>query len=113
MRKLFLESILNWDNRYFDSIFNKEINNLSFERLQLLKAMKNGSYLHDEPVKTIILNKEKNGQYAFIKTGVFFYSSIGGCNCSDEAVNQNNLDEYCELLLKLKADGQLININLV
>tara|TARA_Y100001935_G_C17229408_1_gene469588 strand:- start:439 stop:780 length:342 start_codon:yes stop_codon:yes gene_type:complete len=109
----FFESIEKWNDDSFDSTFNREINKIPLEDLQLIKAIKHGNYIHELPLETIILNKKKEYKTLYIKSGIFFNSITSGCNCSDNFNTNNILNEYCELLFKLEENGDVVEISLI
>jgi hypothetical protein len=104
-----------WQAEDFASIFKKEVAKLDVLIALLQQGLSHSSYAKDDNLTIIVLNKKEDNKFIEIKTGIFYFGMIAGCNCADDPSPVDEINEYCELNFKvdkLSSETKIILLDL-
>lgn len=85
----------------FNQVLTRELIGLGLKSLPLQAGLSQGSVALDDDLSVIIMNREDLGEDLKIRAGLFYTSTIAGCNCADDPSPIDKLNEYCEVTLML------------
>jgi len=94
----FKHSILNYHSESFNSSLKYFLESLNANTLPLNKCTTQGGIVEDEHISACILSVNDTKDSIDIKTGIFFYETVGGCSCGDEPMSVN---VYCEIMVSI------------
>lgn len=103
-------SLAAWGSPAFESTLRDELVRSGAAALPLQAAVTYGSCVADRPLGVMIKQVDDTAQRLCIKVGVAFHSIIAGCSCADDPTPENEIAEFCELLLdidKMTADTSI------
>lgn len=89
-----------WEHGTFSETFIEEMASISPDELPLIKLLRYGSDIVDQP-SFMILGSEADEKAINIRSGVFFCSVLGGCNCADDPSPLDRHNEYGELTFSI------------
>ncbi|HIJ22641.1 MAG: hypothetical protein HON68_07690 [Gammaproteobacteria bacterium] len=96
-----------WNSSRFKSVFIEEVTALGLEQLPLQQGLSSSSVALDRNLKIMVLNLHEDQQIATIKVGAFYTGIISGCNCADDPSPTDEVNEYCEMEVRINLkDGQ-------
>ena len=106
-------SLQAWNTSAFNVVLKKEICSLDANTLPLQQGLSSSNYANAENLSATILKVENNGDYIFVKAGLFYTGIIAGCNCADDPspVDENN--EYCEVLFCINKTTAETTVSLI
>jgi len=94
------QTLAAWRTDTFANTFKKEMAGIDPAQLPLLKLLRYGSHIVDQPA-FMILGSEADEKSLRIRTGIFFHSILGGCSCADDPTPIDTYNEYGELELSI------------
>ncbi len=97
MTKL-ISSLKSWETENFKQTLKKEMEILTSDVLPLNKASCQGGMVDDSNISVLVHSVSSTESHLKIKTGIFFYEIIAGCNCNDAPIADNT---YCEVLVSI------------
>ena len=102
-----------WDTAGFNNIFKQEVKGLTVEDLQLQQALQSGSFAIKDNLQIMINSSIEKNNYIIINSGIFYFSIIAGCNCSDDPTPVDLNTEYCELQFKINKSSAETLISII
>lgn len=93
-----------WGNADFEVVLKSALEGLDHRHLPLQQGLSAGSYALDKDLRVMLIGAEEEVNTLLIKVGVFYTSTIAGCNCADDPTPVDELSEYCELQLEIDKD---------
>lgn len=66
--------------------------------------------MEDRNISASILSINDTENSIKVKTGVFFYESVGGCSCGDEPISVNT---YCEIMATIDKHSKKILFSVI
>ncbi len=102
-----------WGQPGFEAQLVSELALLDSRTLLLDAGMRAGSYVTDSPIRVIVKQAGDAGASLRVEVAVFFKSVIAGCSCADDPTPQDELDEFCELLLDIDKLTAVATISLL
>ena len=106
-------SLAAWNTPEFNNTLKTELLKLETSQLPLQQAMRQSSYVSNSDFSVSILSSHESGTDIIAKTGIFFTGIIAGSCCSDDPTPVDELQEYCELELKINKDTAEVVITLL
>lgn len=88
-------SIQNCHSELFKSNIKNYLESLGTDNLPLNKCTTQGGIVEDGNISASILSINDTENSIKIKTGIFFYETVGGCSCGDDPIS---LNAYCEIM---------------
>lgn len=102
-----------WGHPDFEVVLKTALEGLDAHHLPLQQGLSAGSYALDKNVRVMLISAEEVVNALQIKVGVFYTSTIAGCNCADDPTPVDELSEYCELQLVIDKDTAETAVSLV
>lgn len=100
-----------WKTPSFREILKNEIEGLGAGMLPLQQGLTQGSYAGDE-FKVMIISVLSGAGMISVKAGIFYSSTIPGCNCADDPTPVDEQNEYCELQFDINMENGDVTIAL-
>ena len=94
-------SLKAWNTDAFEYTFKQEILSLDADLLPLQQGLQNSSYAVSDKLTVIILNTEHDNTSITIKAGLLYNGIIAGCNCADDPTPVDEVNEYCEIAVRI------------
>jgi hypothetical protein len=76
-------SVAAYGSDHFNTVFSNELAALGLE-LPLQQGLTCGSYASADKLRVIILSTTENADRIEVDAGLFYTSTIPGCNCADD-----------------------------
>jgi hypothetical protein len=102
-----------WGTPGFESILKQEIEQLGVNQLPLQQGLSNSSSVSDAPVTVVIINVAGMEDVIRVKAGIFYWGVTGGCSCAGDPGTDNEINEYCEVLLDIDKFSAATRVELV
>lgn len=102
-----------WGSSGFESILKQEVALLGANQLPLQQALSYSSSVSDEPVTVVIINVAEREDVIRVKAGIFYGGVTGGCSCAGDPTPDNEINEYCEVLLDIDKSTAATRVELV
>ena len=109
----FPNSLATLNTPEFNSTLKKEILQLDASKLPLQQALKQSSYVSESDFSVVVLSSSDNETDVVAKVVVFFTGIIAGSCCSDDPTPVDELQEHCELELKINKKTAEVVITLL
>lgn len=109
----FDKSLQAWGSPHFKDTLKQEIEQLDSAMLPLQQGLSQGNNVVENSHSAMILSITETDTSIHAKTGIFFTGLVTGCHCSDDPSPDNELPEYCELMLDINKDTAETNIALL
>ena len=97
----FTHSLRSWNTADFKQALIADITNLDAEQLPLQQALSKSSYVSESDFSVTVLSTSDNSSDIVAKVGIFFTGIIAGSCCSDDPTPVDELEEYCELYIRI------------
>ncbi len=94
-------SLRAWHTDVFTTILKKELCSINSNLLPLQQGLTQSSYAVGENLSVTILNVESDKDYILVKAGLFYTGVISGCSCADDPTPTDEINEYCDVLLRI------------
>ena len=95
------QTLLAWNTEAFNNALKKELCSIDSTLLPLQQGLTQSNYAIGENLSVTILSVESDKQYICVKAGLFYTGVISGCNCSDDPSTIDEINEYCNVLLRI------------
>ncbi len=102
-----------WEQPDFKAIFKAEIEKLDSTLLPLQQGLTVGSYVSDTPFNIMIITISEDPHTIFVKAGIFYYSTVAGCNCTDDPLPVAESAEYCEVQFDINRQTAVTCVHLL
>ena len=109
----FTTSLKSWNTPEFNDTLINEIKKLNSTQLPLQQALSQSSYVSESDFSVSILNTKEIENEIVAKASIFFTGIIAGSCCSDDPTPVDELQEYCELELKINKETAEVVITLL
>jgi hypothetical protein len=100
MIKLHL-SLQAWNTTTFPDVLKMEIGSLNLESLPLQQGLRYSSIANPDSLSVSILKRSEDDDYVLAKAGLFYTGIVAGCNCADDPSTTDEINEYCEILIRI------------
>jgi hypothetical protein len=108
----FTASVAAYGSDEFNALLSEAITALGLGGLPLQQGLSCGSYASDSKLRVIIIETHDLGDALKTAAGLFYTSTIPGCNCSDDPTPEEEYTEYCEIQLLIDKTSGLAEIML-
>lgn len=108
-----IKSLNAWTTPEFSSVLKQELEQLEITQLPLQQGLTSSSYVLDRPIKVMALNYEDQPTHINAKIGIFYRGMISGCNCADDPTPEDEIAEYCEVLVLIHKQTGVADFQLV
>lgn len=101
-----LEVAQSWGTEEFNAVLKSAVEQMDGRMLPLQQGLERSSVASDENIKAMVLKAVDVDNAIEAKVGVFYSGLIAGCACDDDPTPQDEIPEYCDVLVKIaKSDG--------
>jgi hypothetical protein len=100
MNKLIL-SLQAWNTAIFSDVLNKEICSLDLKSLPLQQGLRFSSIANPDSLSVTILKTSEDDIYVLVTAALFYTGIIAGCNCADDPSPVDEINEYCEIEIRI------------
>jgi len=107
------KSLSAWQTPKFSDILKQEITQLPHDILPLQQALLHGNMANSNNIEVMILSFTDNKNNIQAKVGIFFTSTLYGCQCADDPSPANKENEYCELIFSINKKTSSSTITLI
>jgi hypothetical protein len=90
-----------WNALDFEVVFKDEVSQLEPDSLPLQAGLSRSSYVADDPLRLMLLDRSTNTDINTVKAGVFYSGIDAGSCCADDPSTICRQTEYCELLFMI------------
>ena len=95
-------SLQAWNTPDFNDEFKSEVSKLDEKSLPLQAGLSYSSIAISDNLSATVLESRvvcnEDGDYLYVKAGLFYEGMIAGCNCSDDPSPIDKTMEYCEAI---------------
>jgi len=102
-----------WSTETFNDIFKKEMADLDARSLPLQQGLQHSSMANGENLSIIVLKTDDDIDDILITAGLFYTGIIAGCNCADDPTPVDEINEYCEVLVRINKKTALTTVSLI
>lgn len=102
-----------WGTEKFNHALKDEIKNLNPQLLPLQQGMSQGSYVSNSKLGVMIVGVSEEAGIISAKAGIFYSSSIAGCNCADDPTPVDEQTEYCEVQFEISRETAEATVKLL
>lgn len=95
----------------FKTVLSKEIAELGI-KLPLQQGLSCGSFASAEKLQVMILGTSTDHDDIRVSAGLFYTSTIPGCNCADDPTPEEEYSEYCEIEITINRSTAQASIRL-
>ncbi len=95
----------------FNAVLSDEVAELGID-LPLQQGLTCGSYASAEKLRVIILSTTDKHDHIEVSAGLFYTSTIPGCNCADDPTPDEEYSEYCEIGITIDPSSARASIQL-
>ena len=107
------QSLLAWGTDVFNTILKKELCSINPNLLPLQQGLTQSSYALGENLSITVLNVESDKDYIHVKVGLFYTGVISGCSCADDPTPIDEINEYCDVLLRINKRTAETTVSLI
>jgi len=95
------KSLHAWGTDDFNHTLKAELQALGVDELPLQQGLKASSIALDDKLSAVILHTREHSNVIDVKAGLFYTGMVAGCACVDDPTPENELTEYCEVMLNI------------
>ncbi len=95
------QSLLAWGTDAFNIILKKELCSINPDLLPLQQGLTQSNYAISKNLSATILSIKSDNNYIQVKAGLFYTGVISGCSCADDPTPIDEINEYCDVLLRI------------
>ena len=106
-------SLRAWHTDVFNNILKKELCSINPALLPLQQGLTQSSYAIGENLSVTVLNVESDKDYIHAKAGLFYTGIISGCSCADDPTPTDEVNEYCDVLLRINKKTAETTVTLI
>ena len=107
------QSLQAWNSDTFNNVLKKELCSINSDLLPLQQGLRQSSYAIGKNLSAIVLNVESNNNYIMVKAGLFYTGIISGCSCADDPTPVDEINEYCDVLLRINKKTAETTVTLI
>ncbi len=107
------QSLQAWNSDAFNNVLKKELCSINSNLLPLQQGLTQSSYAIGKNLSATVLNVESDINYIMVKAGLFYTGIISGCNCADDPTPVDEINEYCEVLLRINKKTAETTVTLI
>ena len=107
------KSLQAWNSDAFHNVLKKELCSINSDLLPLQQGLTQSSYAIGENLSAMVLSVESDDNYIRVKAGLFYTGIISGCSCADDPTPVDEINEYCEALLRINKKTAETTVTLV
>lgn len=93
--------LLATDEAELKSRLKQALEKLDGTSLPLQQGLTRSSYTDGKEFSVTVLGFTRGPQQIQAKVGIFYKGIVAGCNCADDPTPVPEIDEYCELELRI------------
>lgn len=101
------------DQYRLESELKRFLQSLGQDKLPLQQALSQSSMVSDTPFNVLILNASKDNHIITARAGIQYHGIVAGCSCADDPSPVPEIDEYCELSVRLDAAAGSVDVELL
>lgn len=90
-----------WGQPDFETVLRQELQQLGIEQLPLQAGLTSSSYALPGNLDVMIISVSHSTSSIRVRAGIFYLGVIAGCSCADDPTPDNDINEYCEVLLDI------------
>jgi len=90
-----------WNSNDFESVLKMEVKALGLDHLPLQKGLSSSSVALDHNLQLVVLRTQECNNLVTVGLGAFYTGIVAGCSCSDDPTPTDEVNEYCELEVKI------------
>ncbi len=107
------QSLQAWNSDDFNNVIKKELCSINSDLLPLQQGLRQSSYAIGKNLSVSVLNADSDDNYILVKAGLFYTGIISGCNCADDPTPIDEINEYCEVLLRINIKTAETTVTLI
>ena len=88
----------------FADTLKAELGELDSRCLPLQQGLRSGSVGLDNTLSFMLLSHASDAESILAKLGMFYRSIIAGCSCADDPTPLDEVNEYCEIHIRIALD---------
>jgi hypothetical protein len=96
----------------FADTLKAELGELDSRCLPLQQGLRSGSASLDNTISFMLLSHAAESEAILAKVGMFYRSIIAGCSCADDPTPLDEVNEYCEIHIRIERDTAKASISL-
>ena len=110
-------SLQAWNTPGFNDEFKCEVSKLDEKSLPLQAGLSFSSVAISDKLNATVLESRiacsEDGDYIYVKAGLFYEGIIAGCNCSDDPSPIDRTTEYCEAVFHIDMQTAQTTVSLL
>ncbi len=107
------QSLQAWNSDDFNNVIKKELCSINSDLLPLQQGLTQSSYAIGKNLSVTVLNVASDNNYIMVKAGLFYTGIISGCNCADDPTPIDEINEYCDVLLRINIKTAETTVTLI
>ncbi|MFV9616929.1 MAG: hypothetical protein ACNYZG_13305, partial [Gammaproteobacteria bacterium] len=107
------QSLQAWNSDAFKNVLKKELCSINSNLLPLQQGLTQSSYAIGKNLSASVLRVESENNYIIVKAGLFYTGVIAGCNCADDPTPIDEINEYCDVLLRINKKTAETTVTLI
>ena len=107
------QSLQAWHSDDFNNVLKKELCSINSDFLPLQQGLTKSSYAIGENLSAMVLSVESDDNYIYVKAGLFYTGIISGCSCADDPTPVDEMNEYCDVLLRINKKTAETTVTLI
>ena len=110
-------SLLAWNTPGFNDELKSEVSKLDESSLPLQAGLAYSSVAIRDNLNATVLESRiiysEDGDYIYVKAGLFYEGIVAGCNCSDDPSPIDRTTEYCEVVFHIDMETAQTTVSLL
>ena len=107
------QSLQAWHSDAFKNALIKALCSINSNLLPLQQGLTQSSYAIVINLSASVLNVASDDNYIMVKAGLFYTGIISGCSCADDPTPVDEINEYCDVLLRINKKTAETTVTLI
>jgi hypothetical protein len=95
------KSLRAWPSPDFRAVFKAELEQLEAGALPLQEGLSLSSHANPDSLEVVILGVTEEAEQVSARVGLFYTGIIAGCSCADDPTPVDEINEHCEVSLRM------------
>ena len=102
-----------WGTLAFPAALKADIERLNPDLLPLQQALERSSCVAPGAPTAMVISASEDGGGIRARAGIFYAGIIAGCSCADDPTPVNQIDEYCEIEIRIDRTSGNVTLTLL